>query len=142
MVPVLGHLWLWPCDPRQMGQMDRSFILVFNSQDYHSGCQGVISDTSVIKGNWNHALAPSLTFEIRDDILALNKPKLFFLVECFFCASREDFCWFMSCFNNRLWTSCCPRCLISCLSFICLSSHPRRSSESLRTPHPRCSPSH
>lgn len=53
---------------------------------------GLISDISVGKKAWNHILAPSLTFETRDDIFTLNKPKLFVLVENFSCVSGEDFC--------------------------------------------------
>lgn len=52
---------------------------------------GLMSDISVIKV-WNHILAPSLTFETRDNIFTLNKPKLFVLVENFSCVSGEDFC--------------------------------------------------
>lgn len=50
------------------------------------------SDFLVIKGDWNHVLAPSLTFEIRDDVFTLNKLRFFTLVETFSCVSREDFC--------------------------------------------------
>lgn len=53
---------------------------------------GLISDILVIKGDWNPILAPSLTFEIMDDIFTLNKLKFFILMENFSCVSREDFC--------------------------------------------------
>lgn len=53
---------------------------------------GLISDISGMKKVWNRILAPSLTFETRDDIFTLNKPKLFILMEIFSCVSGEDFC--------------------------------------------------
>lgn len=70
MVPKSGHpfLWLWG-----LASKDCSSILCFDfSSPGPVDAMGLISAILVIKGNWNHILAPSLTFEIRDDIFPLN----------------------------------------------------------------------
>lgn len=74
-----------------LGQVTCLSFFVLTSQVLDSAVQ-LTSDFLVIKGDWNHVLAPSLTFEIRDDVFTLNKLRFFTLVETFSCVSREDFC--------------------------------------------------
>lgn len=50
-----------------LDQVTRLSFFVLTSQVQDSAVQ-LTSDILVIKGDWNHVLAPSLTFEIRDDI--------------------------------------------------------------------------
>lgn len=83
------------------GQVTRLSFFVLTSQVQDSVMQ-LTSDILVIKWDWNHVLAPSLTFEIRDDIFTLNKLRFFTLVETFSYVSREDFCGFTSWFVNGL----------------------------------------
>lgn len=68
-------------------------FFIFNvSSQGPRGRLGRISDTSVVKTDWSHILTPSWTFEIRDDIFTLNKPKPLILVEHSSCVSGECFC--------------------------------------------------
>ena len=88
MVPKPGHPFLWLWGP---GSSDPSFILCF---DFSSAglCRAADFRYLTHKGNWNHVLAPSLTFEIRDDVFTLNRLRFFTPVETFSRVSGEDFC--------------------------------------------------
>lgn len=77
MVPQSGFPSPWPPDLGGcvvLRHMAQSLLVI--SQGWPWGWFQIVRE----KG-WNPILAPSLTFETRDDIFTLNKPKLFVLVE-------------------------------------------------------------